>query len=67
MTLDELKKLSSEELENSILDMKKELMKLKVASMIEKKTEKPHLFKVLRKRIARAHTVRREKAQKEEV
>ena len=67
MTLDELKKLTSEELEKNILEWKKELMKLKVTAMMEKKSEKPHMFRVLRKRIARAHTVCREKAKKEEV
>lgn len=58
MTLDEIKKLSKEELESNIVSWKKELMKLRVAAMMEKKADKPHMFKVLKKRIARAHTVR---------
>ena len=58
MTLDEIKKLSEDELKKHIADWKKELMKLKVSAMMQKKADKPHMFKVLKKRIARAHTVR---------
>ncbi|MCH9621256.1 MAG: hypothetical protein S4CHLAM20_06740 [Chlamydiia bacterium] len=58
MTFDEIKNLSNEELEKNIVEWKKELMKLRVAAMMEKKADKPHMFKVLKKRIARAHTVR---------
>jgi len=58
MTFDEIKKLSEKELESNIIAWKKELMKLRVAAMMEKKADKPHMFKELKKRIARAHTVR---------
>ena len=58
MTLDEIKKLNNDELIKHIVDWKKELMKLRVSAMMQKKAEKPHMFKVLKKRIARAHTVR---------
>ena len=34
-------------------------MKLRITAMIEKKADKPHLFKEIKRRIARAHTVRR--------
>lgn len=66
MTLDEIKKLSNEELEKHIVDWKKELMKLRITAMMEKKADKPHMFKVLKKCIARAHTVRRTLLTKEE-
>lgn len=58
MTLDEIKKLSNDELETHIMEWRKELMKLRVAAMMQKKADKPHMFKVIKKRIARAHTVR---------
>lgn len=66
MTLDEIKKLNNEELEKHITDWKKELMKLRVSAMMQKKADKPHMFKVLKKRIARAHTMRVSLAKREE-
>ena len=58
MKFEDIKKLTKEDLEGHINDWKKQLVKLRIKSMLEKKAEKPHLFKELRKRIARAHTVR---------
>lgn len=58
MTLDEIKKLSGDELEKHIADWKDELTKLRVAAMMQKKADKPHMFKELKRRIARAHTIR---------
>jgi len=58
MTLDEIKKLSNEQLEKLIIDTKQELMKMRVSAAMQKKADKPHMFKILKKRIARAHTVR---------
>lgn len=59
MTLDEIKNLKTDELEKNIIEWKKELMKLRVSAMMQKKADKPHMFKVIKKRIARAHTVKR--------
>ena len=58
MTLDEIKKLNNEELEKHIADWKTELTKLRVTAMMQKKADKPHMFKLLKRRIARAYTVR---------
>ena len=58
MTLDEMKKLNSDELQKHIQDWKKELTKLRVTAMMQKKADKPHMFKELKRRIARAHTLR---------
>ena len=59
MTLDEIKNLKTDELEKKIIEWKKELMKLRITAKMQKKTEKPHMIKVIKKRIARAHTVKR--------
>jgi ribosomal protein L29 len=59
MTLDEIKKLSKEALEKHIIDWKKDLMKLRISAKIQKKADKPHMFKEIKRRIARAHTQRR--------
>ena len=58
MTLDEMKNLSRDELAKHIQDWKKELAKLRIAAMMQKKADKPHMFKEIKRRIARAHTLR---------
>lgn len=60
MEFEEIKKLTNDQLEMKIYDWKKELTKLRIQSMIEKKAEKPHMFKKLKKYIAQAQTVRAE-------
>ena len=66
MTLDEIKKLNNEQLEKLIIDSKQELMKMRVSAAMQKKADKPHMFKVIKKRIARAHTVRVASSKREE-
>lgn len=61
MKVDEMKTLSVEQLGDAILDWQKELFALSVRLNREKKAEKPHMFKELRKRIARARTFIRQK------
>jgi len=57
MNLDEMKKLSTEQLIDLVGDTRKELFKLSVNASLEKKAEAPHKFKLLRKQIARANTL----------
>jgi ribosomal protein L29 len=59
MTLDEIRNLKTDELEKKIIEWKKELMKLRVSANKRKTAEKPHMFKMIKKTIARAHTVKR--------
>ncbi len=61
MKLDEMKPLKISELKDKIFEWKRELVVLRVQSDIQKKVEKVHMFKLLRKQIARGYTLIREK------
>lgn len=56
MNAEEMKTLSVEQLKDAIQDWKKELFALSVKLNREKKAEKPHMFVLLKKQIARAKT-----------
>ncbi len=55
-TWNEIKTLSADQLVDTVVQSKKELFKLKTDAHLQKKAEKPHLFKAERKKIARAFT-----------
>lgn len=59
MKAKELKVLAKEELGEKLEGLKKQLMDLQFKRNIG--VEKPHMFKVLKKDIARIHTVLKEK------
>jgi ribosomal protein L29 len=61
MKLNEMKPLNISQLEDKIFEWKRELVVLRVQSDIQKKVEKVHMFKLLRKQIARGYTLIREK------
>ena len=61
MKLEEMRQLEIEELQKDIEKWKKEFFVEKMAASREKKAKKPHIFSFLRKRIARAYTVIRQK------
>lgn len=61
MKFEEMKTMSKEQLEDKIEDWNQELFKLNVAKDLEKKAEKPHMFSLLKKQIARAKTLMRQK------
>jgi ribosomal protein L29 len=61
MKLDEMKALQVPELEDKISDWKRELIVLRVQADIQKKAEKVHMFRLLRKQVARAYTLIRQK------
>ncbi|CDZ80470.1 50S ribosomal protein L29 [Candidatus Rubidus massiliensis] len=57
----DLRDLSSEELENSCQEARKELFQLVNENKMNKKTEKPHLIREKKKEIARMLTIMHEK------
>lgn len=61
VTFEEMKSKSTKDLENQIDLWKDELTKITFESNLQKKAEKPHLFKHLKRQIARAKTLIREK------
>ncbi len=61
MKLEEMKSLSNDQLEDKIGDWKNEILKLKIDASLQKKSEAPHKFKLLRKQIARAFTLIKQK------
>lgn len=61
VTFEEMKSKSTKDLENQIDLWKDELTKITFESNLQKKAEKPHLFKRLKRQIARAKTLIREK------
>ena len=65
MKFEEMKTLSEEKLIDHINDWKKELFKISVAKDREKKAAKPHMFTELKKRVARANTLIRQKKSEE--
>lgn len=61
VTFEEMKSMSDKDLENKIDLWRDELTKITFESNLQKKADKPHLFKHLKKQIARAKTAIREK------
>jgi ribosomal protein L29 len=61
MKLDEMKPLKISQLEDKIFEWKRDLVVLRVQSNIQKKVEKVHMFRLLRKQIARGYTLIRQK------
>lgn len=55
ITLDDVKKLNGKEVAKKIVDLKKELLTLKIQAAVSG-TEKPHLKKQIKKDIARVLT-----------
>lgn len=65
MKWNEMKTLSNEQLEDKIADWKNELYKAKVSASMQKKVEKTHVFPQLRRQIARAYTLIKQKQMQE--
>lgn len=63
MNWDELKALETSQLEDKIKEWSLERFKLKVKARKEKKVEKPHMFPLLRKQVARAKTLIQQRRQ----
>ncbi len=61
MKLSELRNLSKEELSAKLISIKEELSKLNYLKRAGQ-VDKPHQFKVLRKTVARIHTLLKESA-----
>lgn len=59
--LEEMKGMSEKDLIDQIDLWKSELTKITFESNLQKKADKPHMFKYLKKQIARAKTVARQK------
>ena len=66
MSVNELRELSIVELQNKILDLKKELMDSRF-SLATSQLEDTSVFKKIKKEIARANTVLTEKINKESI
>ena len=61
MKFEEMKTLSGDQLSDVVGDWRKELLKLSIDASLQKKAESPHKFKLLRKQIARALTLLKQK------
>ncbi len=61
MEWEKMKEMSAEQLENQIRDWRKERFLLQVEASRQKKMDKPHHFQGIRKQIARAYTLIRQK------
>ena len=61
MKLEEMQTMEQLQLFDQVEEWKKELLKLRIEASIQKKAESPHKFKELRRNIARALTVNRQK------
>lgn len=57
MKIEDIRKLSKEQLLDLVNDSRKELLKLAINASLEKKATAPHKFKLLRKQIAQANTI----------
>lgn len=55
ITLDDVKKLSTKEIQKKTFELKKELLSLKIQSSVSG-NEKPHMKQILKKDIARLMT-----------
>ncbi len=60
MKFSEMKTLTSRQLLDFVDNCKEDLFKKRVVMSLHKKCEHPHKFKILRKQIARAHTLIRQ-------
>ncbi|MBS0584819.1 MAG: 50S ribosomal protein L29 [Verrucomicrobia bacterium] len=61
MEWEKLKELEPQQLEDQIRSWQKERFQLRVEASRQKKMEKPHHFQAIRKQIARAYTLIRQK------
>tara|TARA_Y100000310_G_C20617742_1_gene781563 strand:- start:956 stop:1177 length:222 start_codon:yes stop_codon:yes gene_type:complete len=62
----ELRKLSNKELDNKLLEMRKNLLKVNAKIATGTTPENPSMVRNLKKTIARIHTIKTEKQKKED-
>lgn len=66
MDKEEIRQATKEQLLTNVENWKKEIIKLKIQRSRDRKSDKPHMFKELRKNIARAYTFMQQKTVKQE-
>lgn len=61
MTIKEYRDMTAEELQNELLSLKREQLSLRIQRGVGQQVDKPHLFKKVRRNIARIKTILAEK------